>query len=107
MNSGSKIRGLTTILLLVLLIYTLCVVLKKGNEMEEISYEEESDGHKKDTWLSAKDTTLTFTCKNITDIDVIMFIAGGTWMSSYLGVYKTYKNSNIFVLRTIRNNKVK
>ncbi len=74
--------------------------------MEEISYDEESDGHEKDTWLSAKDTTLMFTCMNITDIDVIMFIAGGTWMSSYLGVYKTYENSNIFVLRTIRNNKV-
>ncbi len=103
MNLGFKIRGLTTFMLVILGIYILYLVQEEVNQRDEFILEEDKNDQSRHSWMSLTDANLIFTCENITDINVIMFLAGGSWMNTYLGIYKNFK---VFVLRTIRNDKV-
>ncbi len=53
--------------------------------------------------MSVVDTDIEFSCDNINEINVVMFLGGGFWMNVYLGIYK---QMNILALKTKRNYQV-
>ncbi len=91
-------RVLISFLFWVLGIYTLLLVHDGFHQTRR-----ENIKQRKNIWMSVVDTDIEFSCDNINEINVVMFLGGGAWMNVYLGIYK---QMNILVLKTKRNYQV-